>query len=251
MEKGLVSSITPVYNTERFIEETVMSILRQTYKKMEIILVDDCSIDGSSEIIERLAKTYPNVRYERLKKNEGAAAARNHGLRVANGQYVAFCDSDDLWKPEKIEKELSWAKEKDADFVFTAIEIIDEKGQIIKNKRAVCEYVDYDFLLQNTMIATSSVLLDMSRIGKFQMPNIRSFQDYATWLMLLRNGRKAYGLDEALVQYRKRKGSLSYTKYKSPSKVWNVQTKFEHIKKTDAFINCVLFCINGIKKHYF
>lgn len=120
-----------------------------------------------------------------------------------------------LWKPEKLEKQIALSNEKNAELVFTAIEMIDEKGNIIKAKRNVKEIIDYKFLLKNTMIATSSVLIDISKVGKFEMPLIRSGQDYATWLMLMRNGRRAYGINDALTQYRRTEGSLSSKKTKN------------------------------------
>ena len=250
MVAGLVSSITPVYNSERFLAQTVRAIIQQTYKNIEIILVDDCSSDHSRNIIETFAKEHSNIRYIFLPRNEGAAVARNYALNAVNGQYVAFCDSDDIWKPEKIEKEIRWMQKRDADFVFTAIEMIDENGTVIKEKRNVREYVDYNYLLKNTMIATSSVLLDIGRIGTLQMPNIHSGQDYATWLMLLRNGRIAYGLDEALVQYRKRGNSLSSNKFANPKKVWRIQTELEHISPFNALLNVGFYAWNGVKKHF-
>lgn len=251
MIDGLVSVVIPVYKAEKFIELTIKSVLNQTYKKIEIILVDDCSPDKSANIIFEMTKKYPIVKYYKLEKNSGAAIARNKGIDLASGQYLAFLDSDDLWKPTKIEKQVAFAKQNHAEFVFNAIEMIDEEGNIVKSKRRVKEKIDYAFLLTNTMIATSTVLLDISKIGKFQMPLIRSGQDYATWLLLLRNGRYAYGIDEALTQYRRTEGSLSSNKTKNWKKVWNIQVHSEGISPISAYFNCVLYIINAVKKYFF
>lgn len=251
MTTGLISVITPVYNVERFIESTINSVLDQTYKKIEFLLIDDCSLDRSAEIILRMAKEHPEIKYYRLEENSGAAVARNKGIELAEGEYIAFLDSDDRWKPDKLDKELSLAKEKNAFFVFTAIEMIDENGNVIKGKRKIKEKVDYKFLLANTMIATSSVLIDINKVGKFQMPLVRSGQDYATWLMLLRKGGYAYGIDEALTQYRRIKGSLSAQKTKNWKKVWKIQVQNEGIKPIMAFLNCVGYILNAIKKYFF
>ena len=245
------SLIIPVYNVEKFIETTITSVLNQTYKNVEYILIDDCSPDNSAEIIQRLAKEYPNIRYHKLEKNSGAGFARNTGIKLAEGQYIAFLDSDDCWKPEKLEKQIALSKEKNAELVFTAIEMIDEKGNIIKAKRNVKEIIDYKFLLKNTMIATSSVLIDISKVGKFEMPLIRSGQDYATWLMLLRNGRRAYGINDALTQYRRTEGSLSSKKTKNWKKVWNIQVNNEGIHPIVAYWNCFWYAVNAAKKYFF
>lgn len=251
MTEGLVSVISPVYNVEKFIETTIMSVLNQTYKNVEYILIDDCSPDNSAEIIQRLAKEYPQIRYHKLEKNSGAGFARNIGIKLAEGQYIAFLDSDDCWKPEKLEKQIALSNEKNAELVFTAIEMIDEKGNIIKAKRNVKEIIDYKFLLKNTMIATSSVLIDISKVGKFEMPLIRSGQDYATWLMLMRNGRRAYGINDALTQYRRTEGSLSSKKTKNWKKVWNIQVGNERIHPIVAYWNCFWYAANAAKKYFF
>lgn len=249
MTEGLVSVITPVYNVEKFIEKTIKSVLAQTYKKVEILLIDDCSTDNSAMIMKKISESNSKIKYFKLEKNSGAAVARNKGIEMAAGQYIAFLDSDDLWKPDKLEKELQLLKRTGGDFAFTAIEMIDESGALVKGKRKIKDKVDYNFLLTNTMIATSSVLLDISKIGKFQMPLIRSGQDYATWLMLLRDGRIAYGIDEALTQYRRTEGSLSSKKTKNWKKVWNIQVSREGIKPIKAYFHCALYIYNAVKKY--
>ena len=249
MTQGMVSVIIPVYNAEKYIEQTIVSVISQTYKSVEIIVIDDNSGDDSARIIQALMEKYPQIRYEKLKENSGAAVARNRGIALAQGQYLAFLDSDDLWKPEKIQKQVEFLERYNAEFVYTAIEMIDEEGRLVKSKRSIRQEVDYSFLLKNTMIATSSVLLDIKRIGKFQMPDLRSGQDYATWLMLLRDGRIAYGLDEALVQYRRREGSLSSRKMRNWKKVWNIQRNYEGISPFNTGINCIQYIVNAVKKH--
>jgi teichuronic acid biosynthesis glycosyltransferase TuaG len=251
MIEGLVSVITPVYKVENLIETTINSVLNQTYKKIEMILVDDCSPDKSADIILEYAKTYPQIRYYRLDKNSGAAVARNKAIELAEGQYIAFLDSDDVWKSEKIEKEVELSRKKNVDFVFTAIEMINEHGNLVKSKRKIEECIDYKFLMTNTMIATSSVLIDISKVGKFQMPLIRSGQDYATWLMLLRDGRKAYGINEALTQYRRTEGSLSSKKTKNWKKVWRIQVEEEGISPMIAYLHCAGYIFNALKKYIF
>lgn len=249
---GLVSVITPVFNAESAIRKTLESVFAQTYKNIEIVLVDDCSTDSSQSIIEEYQKKHSEIIYFRQLTNQGAGAARNKALELARGQYVAFLDADDLWYPEKIERQISLLKEKNGAFSYTAIEMIDGEGKLVKKKRRVKERIDYKFLLKNTMIATSTVLIDRKKLGDFRMPLRRGGQDYATWLMLLRDGTIAYGIDEALEQYRiGNKDSLAGKKGKSVKQVWEIQTKQEHINKFRAWINVNCFIINAFFKYFF
>ena len=185
---NLVSVIIPVYNAEKYIERTLKSIFAQTYKDIEVVLVDDCSKDRSAEIILNYKKTHPEIVYYLQKKNMGAGAARNKALKLAHGRYVAFIDSDDAWLPDKLSRQLELMQEKNTPFSYTAIEMMDENDVTIKRKRNLKESCDYKYLLHNTIIATSSVVVDRSILGDFRMPLRRGGQDYATWLMLLRNG---------------------------------------------------------------
>ena len=125
-QMGLVSVITPVYNAGKVIEKTLHSIFNQTYKEIEIVLVDDCSKDNSQEVIAGYLAEHPEIIYYRQEINQGAGAARNKALELANGQYVAFLDADDTWHPEKIEKQIKLLKEKNGAFYYTAIQMIDE-----------------------------------------------------------------------------------------------------------------------------
>ena len=250
-QNDLISVITPVYNAGKYLERTLQSIFNQTEGNFEIVLVDDCSKDNSAQIIADFQKTHPEIVYHRQEKNMGAAAARNTALELASGRYVAFLDSDDIWKPEKTAKQMALMREKDAAFSFTAIEMMDEEDQLTKPKRPVKAEVDYRFLLHNTMIPTSGVIVDRVKLGDFRMPSRRSGQDYATWLQLLRDGTIAYGIDEALVRYRVSSNSLSSNKFKSIRQVWEIQTHDEKISKPAAAFHVLCFTLNALKKYLF
>jgi teichuronic acid biosynthesis glycosyltransferase TuaG len=247
----IVSVIIPVYNSEKYIDKTIDSVLNQTYNNIEIVLVDDCSKDSSAKIINEYVEKHENIVYNLLEKNSGAAVARNKALELAKGRYIAFLDSDDMWYPNKLEKQLKLMKQKNAPICYTAIEMIDENDELIKGKRNVLEQVNYNFLLKNTMLATSTMVIDRKLTGDFRMPLRRSGQDYATWLMLLRNGRNAYGINEALVKYRKGRNSLSSNKVKNIKKVWDIQTKNEKINPLSATVNSICYALNAFKKYYF
>ncbi|MBR8719431.1 putative teichuronic acid biosynthesis glycosyltransferase TuaG [Bacteroides pyogenes] len=245
-----VSVITPVYNVAKLIDRTLESIVSQSYKDLEIVLVDDCSKDNSAEIIKRYQEKYPNIVYHKQAKNGGAAVARNTALDLAKGRYVAFLDSDDLWCEGKISKQLTFMKEKDAAISCTAIDCIDEEDKPLNSVREVKEKISYKFLLHNTMIATSTVMVDRNKTGDFQMPLRRGGQDYATWLMLMRNGTICYGLNEVLSHYRVMSNSLSSNKWKSIRQVWEIHTHDENINKVSAAINVCFFIANAFVKHF-
>lgn len=248
---GRVSVITPVYNAEKVIGKTLESIFNQTYKNIEIVLVDDCSKDKSRQVIERYMKDHPEIVYFCQSTNQGAGAARNKALELAKGQYVAFLDADDMWHPEKIQKQLDLLRKKKGAFSYTAIQMVDENDQVVKTKRKVNDQVDYKSLLRNTMIATSTVLIDRTVLGDFRMPLRRGGQDYATWLMLLRDGTIAYGIDEVLEDYRVgNKDSLAGSKSKSIRQVWEIQTQDENIGKLQAAFNVCCFIFNAAKKYF-
>lgn len=248
--KGLVSVIIPVYNAEDFIGKTLDSVLNQTYKNFEIVLVDDCSKDNSQQIIKKYQASHSEIVYFRQSTNQGAGAARNKALELASGQYVAFLDSDDLWLPEKTEKQIKLMKEKKSPFSYAAIEMMNEEGNTIKGKRNLRETCDYKYLLHNTIIATSSVIVDRAVLGDFRMPLRRGGQDYATWLSLLRGGAVACGINETLVRYRVGNNSLSSNKFKSIKQVWEIQTQDEKINKVSAAFHVFCFCVNAAKKYF-
>ena len=249
-ENERVSVIIPVYKVERFIEQTILSVENQNYPDIEVVLVDDCTPDGSAAIIKRLQVTYPNIIYHKLERNSGAAVARNKALNMATGRYVAFLDGDDIWAEGKLEKQMAFMKKYSAAISCTAMDTVDEVGNALGSVRNVREKISYRFLLRNTMIATSTTIVDRNQTGNFQMPLRRGGQDYATWLMLMRNGTLCWGLDEVLSHYRVVSGSLSSNKWKSIRQFWEIQTVNERINKVPAAMNVCCVVINCFIKHF-
>ena len=245
-----ISVITPIYNSEKFLRKTLDSVLLQKYNDIEIVLVDDCSKDSSAKIIKEYQKKHKEIKYFCQEKNQGAGAARNKALELATGQYVAFLDSDDIWIKNKLNKQMELMKENNCPFTYTAIEMIDENDKLIKGKRNIKAKCDYKYLLHNTIIATSTVIIDRNILGDFRMPLRRGGQDYATWLMLLRNDVTALGINEALTKYRISKNSLSSNKFKSVKQVWEIQTQDEKIGKIRALFNVIRFILNAFKKYF-
>lgn len=248
MREGLVSIITPVYNAEEFIVQTIESVKSQTYKDWELLLIDDCSTDSSAELIKSFIDCDSRIKYIKLNKNSGAAVTRNTGLSVAQGRYIAFLDSDDIWKPQKLERQMKLLKERQVGFVFTSYRYIMQDGSPMSKVARAPEKIDYNGLLKNTIIGCSTVLIDKHIIGDFRMANVRRGQDTATWLQLLKKTDFAYGIYEDLVWYRVVSGSLSDNKFTAIKRTWNTYRNVEHLSLPKAMYVFVFYAYNAVKK---
>lgn len=237
---NLVSIIVPVYNAGAFIEDTIRMVLAQTYTQWELLLVDDCSKDDSRAKIEAFCGRDERIRLIARARNGGAAEARNMGMDNAGGRYIAFLDADDVWLPEKLEKELRFMEEKNAAFAFTAYEFGDEAARGTGKIVNVPETLTYKEALSRTVIFTTTVIFDLTRIDKkmIQMPNVAS-EDTATWWKVLRCGYTAYGLNEVLAVYRRPAGSLSSNKFIAIKRIWNLYRNEEKLS-LPVTIRCFL-----------
>lgn len=226
----LVSIIVPVYNVEKFIRETMDSVLAQTYPHWELLLVEDGSGDSSAEVIETYIKEKQETRIRLIRQpsNQGAAKARNRGVQEAGGRYLAYLDADDLWAPEKLERQLRFMTEKGAAFSFTGYEFADENGVGMGKIVRVPETLHYRQALSNTTIFTTTVMFDTHRISRelLEMPVVKS-EDTALWWKVLRMGYTAYGLDENLVKYRRPGRTLSSNKLEAIRRIWNLYRRVE------------------------
>lgn len=250
---GLVSIVVPVYKVEAYVERTILSVKRQTYTDWELVMVDDCSPDNSSEVIKKYIQSDSRIKYFKQSKNYGAAAARNRGLAEARGQYIAFLDADDMWDPEKLEYQLKLMKENNSYFSYGAMRRVDIHDKTIKDLIPVPEKVTYDILLKRTYIATSTVLIDRKNIGDFRIPRIDKIlggEDYEAWLILLKRIQFAVGVTIPMVSYRDTPGSLSANKVKGLKKIYVIQTRMEKINFVRALYNTFCFGVYAFKKHY-
>ncbi len=245
--KKKVSIIVPVYNAEEFLAETIAAVQRQKETDWELLLVDDCSTDGSRETIERCALEDDRIRLIAQMENAGAAAARNRGIEEAQGRYIAFLDADDLWKEERLSRELAFIQEKDAGFVFCGYEFADEKGIGTGKIVNVPETITYCQALKNTTIFTSTVLFDTEKIPKelIKMPLVKS-EDTATWWNILRHGYKAYGLDENLVLYRRSAGTLSSNKLEAIRRIWYLYREVEGLGVVYSLYNFAFYAVRAV-----
>ena len=246
MQDNLISIVIPVYNAERFIEETVASVLNQTYPEWELLLINDGSTDGSGAIIDKLAEGDSRIRVFHL-AGGGAAEARNTGTKNANGRYLAFLDADDLWEKEKLEKELAYMQKTDAAFVFTGYEFADRNGVGTGKIVRVPNVLTYRQALKNTTIFTSTVIFDMAQTGRelLYMPCIKS-EDTALWWKVIRSGYMAYGLDENLVRYRRAGKTLSSNKLEAIRRIWNLYRKSEGLSVMKSSYYFVFWAWNAV-----
>ncbi len=245
----MVSIVVPVYHAQRFIEETMDSVLAQTYENWELLLVVDGNSDPTIAVIEEYIEKKQEQRIRLLiqENNKGAALARNRGVKEAKGRYLAYLDADDLWKPQKLERELRFMQEKDVAFVFTGYEFADENAVGTGKVVHVPERLTYRQALKNTTIFTTTVMFDTEKISKdeLEMPNMRS-EDTALWWKILRSGQDAYGLDENLVYYRRPAKSLSSNKLVAIKRIWNLYRKAEKLSIPYSCYNFCFWAVNAV-----
>lgn len=209
---GLVSIITPTWNCASFIEETIHSVQAQTYSNWEMIIVDDCSTDGTYEKIKGILESDVRIKYFCNDDNSGAARTRNYALRLAQGKWIAFLDSDDLWDACKLEKQLQFMISNQIDFSYTKYEEIDESshrcGVFVGGPRKITKAGMYAYCWPGCL----TVMYNREKVGVIQIDDIKKNNDYAMWLKIVQKA-DCYLLDEILAYYRKRTGSISNHSY--------------------------------------
>lgn len=228
MNENLVSIITPAYNASHFVTATIESVLAQTYRDWEMLIVDDCSKDDTVQVIERHAAADSRVKLIRHQKNAGPAQARETAIDAAAGRFIAFLDADDLWLPAKLERQLAFMREQDAAFSFTEFRRIEADGHTVGRLIPVPDRLNYRQLLKNTAIATSTALLDRAKTGPFRMTRTY-YDDYALWLEITRRGFAAHGMHDDLMRYRVLGASVSRNKTRSARMVWRLYRDIEHL----------------------
>ena len=214
MSITLISVITPNYNCSRFIAETIESVLAQTYTNWEMIIVDDCSTDNSYEIALNYSKKDSRIKVYKNEYNSGAAVSRNKAIEVSQGEYLAFLDSDDLWMPEKLEKQLKFMQENNCDFSFTEYEHIDESNNSLLKVAKVIKQLTYKKMMLHCFPGCLTVMYNQNKVGKIYAQDIKKNNDNALFYPVLKKCDKALGYKECLGLYRIRKGSISRNKFK-------------------------------------
>ncbi|MCX4659097.1 glycosyltransferase family 2 protein [Streptomyces uncialis] len=233
----LVSVVMPVYNSAATLSAAVRSVLTQTHSDLELLATDDQSSDGSMDLLREFAGHDERVLPQQAPERGGAGRARNRSINRARGDYVAFLDSDDMWLPAKLEKQLAFAAEGDAPLTFTSYFKMDadhegESTDWVPNGRVVRarEHVDYRAMLRRDHIGALTAMYDRNVLGTRLMPEMRKRQDYALWLSIMRDGADARGLAEPLAVYRAHQaGSLSSNKLSLVKYNWELYREHEHL----------------------
>lgn len=248
---GLVSIITPTYNCARFIAETIKSVQAQTYKNWEMIIVDDCSSDNTKEIVEQYLKDDARIKYYCLPKNSGASEARNEALRRAKGKWIAFLDSDDLWQPEKLSKQIQFMEKNGYAFSYHEYMEIDEEDNPLGVKISGPKHINKIGIFSYCWPGCLTVMYNREKIGLIQIPNIKKNNDYAMWLKAIKKA-DCHLLSENLAKYRKRTGSISSGSYTSLIK-WHyfLFREVEYMSKPIAMLLTVNNLFWGLFKKLF
>lgn len=223
-----VSIITPCFNAQKTLENTVASVLAQSYLEWELILIDDHSTDATYTQAMRYAEADPRIKAIRMETNGGAAKARNRGIKMAQGRYIAFIDADDLWHTDKLKTQITLMEANNWALSFTSYKRIDGDGNSLSNI-GVPSQVNYKQLLKTNYIGCSTAIYDRTLVGRVLMPDIRKRQDYGLWLRLLKKCKNAYGIKEPLTTYRIHKHSLSSNKAKTAGYNWIIYRNIENL----------------------
>ena len=244
MEKGLISVITPTYNCAKFIEYTIESVRAQSYKQWEMIIVDDCSTDNTKKIIDKFIKEDNRIKYFCLENNSGAAIARTKAMELAKGEYMAFLDSDDIWPEDK----LIFMKQNGFSFTCTAYEQIDEDGNSLNRIIQTVSKADYNRVLLDCPVGNSTVMYNVEKMGKFEVPNIRKRNDDALWLQMLKKEKYIYGMNSVLMKYRIRQNSISSNKFKVIKYHWILYRDIEHLSIARSIFHIMYWCVIKLLK---
>ena len=246
-----VSIIMPSYNAEQYIAESIQSVMAQTYPSWELVITDDRSSDNTANIARSFSQQDPRIDFVVAEKHSGIAGTRNQCIARAKGRYIAFLDNDDLWVPEKLEKQVRFMQGHDCGFSYSEYELIKEdgtpKGKIIRTAGVI----DYNKYLRNTIIGSGTIMLDREKTGPLTMPDNATSDDMALWCKILRDGHKAYPIKEVLMKYRVRSNSASANKWKAAQDVWRVYRNQEQLSVFKSLTCFVGYAFNAVIKRIF
>ena len=246
--ENLVSIITPCYNASAFIEQTIESVLAQTYTNWEMLIVDDCSKDNSAEIIKNYAEKDGRIKYLKTETSSGSPTKpRNIAIENALGRYIAFLDSDDVWLPTKLEEQIPLLKDKRTAIAYSNYEKISEEGH--RNNRIIVapNEVDYDDLLKGNVIGNLTGIYDTEKVGKIFCQYIHH-EDYIVWLTILKKGYIARNTNKLGALYRVRNNSVSSNKLQVIEWQWNIYRNVEKLSLFSSLYNFVHYSIRAFCK---
>lgn len=247
MQSHKVSIITPLYNSESFIAETIQSVIAQTYTNWEMLIVDDCSTDNSKSIIEDFSKHDDRIKYFKTSSPSGSPTIpRNIGIEMASGRFIAFLDSDDLWNSDKLQLQIPLFNDEKVGIVFSDYEKINEEGQSDKRFIFAPNKVSYKDLLKGNVIACLTVIFDSEKLSKLYFTK-QGHEDYVFWLSILKKGYIAKNVGHVLAKYRVRKSSVSSNKFKVIKWYYEIYRKNEKLSVPQT----LYYLIIALSKSFF
>ena len=246
---GLVSIITPAYNAAAYIAETIESVLAQTYLNWEMLIANDCSKDNTPEIVESYAAKDKRIKLINLKQNSGAALARNTAIQNAKGRYIAFLDSDDLWKKEKLQKQIQFMQQNGYAFIYSSYEHFKGTKENIQHQVQIPKSLNYNQALKGNQIGCLTVMLDRKQIANIHFTT-QKHEDYILWLNILKQGITAYGIQESFALYRTGNSkSISGNKMQSALWTWKVYRDNQKLSVLKSMYYMLFYVVSGLKKH--
>ncbi|MCC8359555.1 glycosyltransferase family 2 protein [Salinimicrobium sediminilitoris] len=240
-QKPMVSVIMPAYNAAAFIAESIRSVQQQSHLEWELLVIDDASKDGTSEVVEALKEKDDRIKLHILPTNQGAGFARNIGIKAATGDFISFLDADDLWKPSKLEKQLKVMQEENMQVCFSSYELMNEDGQSLKKQIKALKTLSFDKLKKANYIGNLTGIYSARALGKIYCPLIRKRQDWGLWLLAVKKAGGARGIQEPLAIYRERKGSISQNKVEMLQYNYRVYRKVLKYSSIKSLFWMVLF----------
>ena len=247
----LISVIIPYYKKEKFIKHTIQSILNQTYKKFEIIIIDDEITAKSKILLNKISSLDKRIKIFKNLKNMGAGYSRNNGIKKSKGKFIAFCDSDDLWKPKKLKKQIKLMKDLNLKFSFTSYEIINNKNLKIGFREAQ-KNLSFKDLRNSCDIGLSTVIIkkELFNEKKFRFGKTKTKEDYILWLILAKNGIKIIGIKECLVSWRKNSESLSSSNIQKIIDGYKVYRNYLQYNRTKSLYLLIILSVNSMLKKF-
>ena len=247
--KNLVSIITPTFNSAKYIAETIKSVQQQTHQNWEMIIVDDCSSDNTTDLIKDFISKDKRIQLHQLESNSGPAVARNNGIENVSGKYMTFLDADDIWFEDFIENSIKTIQKTNVHFVFSSYKRSDEALNFIYSDFIVPKKVTYTDILKSNSISCLTAFLDIEILGKKTMPLIRKRQDMGLWLQYLKEIPFAYGIQEPKAIYRIRENSLSRKKSNLLKYQWQFYREVEKLNVFQAVYYMLHWMFRGFMKY--
>lgn len=244
-----VSVIVPAYNAERFIEQAITSVVAQSFPDWELLVIDDCSSDGTCAAVEALAARDGRIRLLRNETNQGVARTRNRGLELCRGEYIALLDSDDVWHPHKLRHQLERLEQTGAGLCCTSYRIVDVRGEKAREDYLVPETLSFDGLLKENVIGCSTVLLRGSMMKNYRFTTEYYHEDYVLWLELLRDGHAAVGCPQVLADWRFLEDSRSFDKSKAAKNRWRIYRGYLKLPLLKSLWAFACYGVGGIRKY--